>query len=274
MAVSTMFDPVSSCSVCGSADREALFTRHDGGIGADLSLVRCRSCNLVYLAPRPSLAFIESLEGNSSVYLMPPDEMASKIRALNDMVAGLEQFTTRRKRLVDIGCNRGLLLEAARRRGWDCIGVEPSEAAAQRARLDFGLRVVKSSDEIASSERDFDLAVAWYVLDHTLDPVQFLIDASSLLRPDGVLALQVPSFDFISSFASQNRISHLICAVHTFYFTEKTMHAVLARAGLEPFFVLNNPDDLMLTVLSRKKTFNAASAPPNHPVEAGHLSAV
>ncbi len=37
---------------------------------------------------------------------------------------------SRGKRWLDIGCNRGMLLEAARRRGWQVTGIEIADEAA------------------------------------------------------------------------------------------------------------------------------------------------
>jgi 2-polyprenyl-3-methyl-5-hydroxy-6-metoxy-1,4-benzoquinol methylase len=203
---------------------------------------------MVYLNPRLTPASVLELEGQSTVYNLGADQVADRIVVLRQMVSELARFSPKVGRLLDIGCNRGFLLEAARRSGWAVTGVELSPVAAAKARDDWGVTVYGSLDDLVGADR-FDLIVAWHVLEHTTEPVPFLQKAAGLLGSDGVLALQVPSFDFVEQFEHRSMSSSLLCAVHNLYFTEETMRATVERAGLRPVCVSNSAADLMLTVI-------------------------
>jgi SAM-dependent methyltransferase len=220
-----------------------VFSVADPLVATNLSLERCLTCELVFLNPRLTERAIEKLEDASTVYDISTSEIDKHLRALDGVLERLESSVTRRGKLLDVGCNRGFLLEAARRRGWSVVGIELSDAEASRARSDFGLTVHGTLDDVAHEQ--FDLIVAWHVLEHTLDPVEFLRDASSLLAPEGILAIQVPSFGALATFINRGMFSSLVCAVHNFYFERASLTNAIVTAGLTAVDV--SEEDVMLT---------------------------
>lgn len=253
MVASFAEETLRACPVCAESDSVLIFTHPDTYMSTGmLNIFRCNRCSMSYLNPRLTLDATTAVENESTVYELTPAEIEERLAALGEMVTGLAGFATRRGRVLDIGCNRGLLLEAARRQGWQPVGVELSPVSAQRGRDDFGLEVYGSLEDIKHHE-PFDLIIAWHVLEHIHEPVGFLRDAASLLRDDGVFALQVPSFDFVEDFKRRSRISSITCAVHTSYFTEQNIRPVLTRAGLAAQVVINSPEDLMLTIICTRQ---------------------
>jgi SAM-dependent methyltransferase len=201
------------------------------------------TCELVLLNPRLTARAIEKIEDASTFYGISPSEIDEHLRALDGMLGWLEASVTRRGNLLDVGCNRGFLLEAARRRGWNVVGVELSDVAASQARSDFGLTVHGTLDAVGHEQ--FDLIVARHVLAHTLDPIEFLRNASSLLAPEGIFVIQVPSFDALTTFINRGMFSSLVCAVHNFYFERGSLTNAIATAGLTAVDVVE--EDVMLT---------------------------
>ena len=237
--------PVGLCPVCSGARFARVFSVVDPLVApTKLTLERCTTCDLVVLNPRLTERGIKRLEEASTVYDIEPDEIDEHLQALDGVLEKLEASVTRRSRLLDIGCNRGFLLEAARRRGWDhVVGVELSDAAAALARRDFGLTVHGTLEAVGHQE--FDLVVAWHVLEHTLDPVDFLRSSSSLLAPEGIFAIQVPSFDALSTFIDRRMFASLVCAVHNFYFEPGSLVNTIATAGLTVVDIVE--EDMLLT---------------------------
>jgi 2-polyprenyl-3-methyl-5-hydroxy-6-metoxy-1,4-benzoquinol methylase len=209
----------------------------------ELTLQRCRTCSLVALSPRLAQDAIESVEDASTFYDLELEQVAEHLNALDGLLEWLERSVVSRGQLLDIGCNRGFLLEAARRRGWKVTGVELSEVAANRARDDFGLPVYSNVGEVRP--QSFDLVTAWHVLEHTLDPVAFLREAASVLAADGILAIQVPSFAALGRFIERSMFSSLVCAVHNFYFEPETLTRTITTAGFAVVDLVE--DDIMLT---------------------------
>lgn len=245
------------CPICTSTESTVTLTLPDPMISTSLLVLnRCSNCAFTYLNPRLSCSAVAKLETSSEVYDYPPDKVESTIDQLAGVIQFVEAYSTGRGLLLDVGSNRGMLLEAARRSGWQVTGVELSAAAANRARRDFGHQVFRTLDDIPE-ETVFDVITCWHVLEHMPNPLQALKQIRSKLGDGGIMALQVPSFDFLEEFARRSMISRLVCAVHNSYFTEESLRMVLHLAGFVPRSVSNNSDDLMLTAMCSKTSLRS-----------------
>lgn len=242
-------ESLSACPVCGGSDLHTVDSAPDAYIPL-LVLQQCAECGIVLLNPRLTRASMLVVEEASTVYDLAPDAAEEWITGtLIPRARYLASFgRSQGRRWLDIGCNRGLLLEAARRLGWDPVGVEIAGAAAQAARQQYGLTVYAGLDEI-DGVQPFDVITAWHVLEHTTDPVGFLRAAAARLAPGGVLALQVPAYEFRAEYAQRGQLGSLVCAVHNFCFTEMSMSQVLARAGLHPLLLEAGSQHLLLTAI-------------------------
>jgi SAM-dependent methyltransferase len=251
-ATALTVEHLTQCPICGASAADTVLTHPDGYL-PNLHLQRCCQCQMIYLNPRLTLESIIAVEDESEVYSFDRETAERWINdSLTQWISFFEGYVrTPGRRLLDIGCNRGLLMEAARRRGWQPIGVEISSESANRARSDYGLTVYDALERVAATPQ-FDLITAWHVLEHTLNPVDFLLGAVARLVPGGVLALQVPSFDFLEQFRQRDQMSGLVCSVHNFYFTEANLPPLLARTGLQVQHFENNPDGLALTAICTK----------------------
>ena len=243
------------CPVCGEPESQLVLAQPDGYISL-LHLMRCANCKVIYLNPRLTLASIVTVENASEVYNFSRDTAEEQIKThCTDIVRWLEGYCmqTSGRRLLDIGCNRGLLMEAARRQGWQVTGVEISPESASRARNDYQVTVYSMLDEVPTMQR-FDLITAWHVLEHTLDPVVFLRQAAQRLTARGILAIQVPSFDYLDEFRKRGQLTSLLCAVHNFYYTYDSIQTVLDAAGLKLAHIDNDPQSLFLTAICTAST--------------------
>jgi SAM-dependent methyltransferase len=249
---------LDGCPVCGSRSTAPLLQAPDSYLG-ELTLYACARCGIVYLSPRLAPASTASVEDDSVVYDYTP---VAAERLITDVwservnwLAGYARIAGRR--LLDIGCNRGLLMEAARRQGWQVTGVEVSPVAAQHARDVYGLTVYPALNALAAEEQ-FDLIMLWHVLEHVTNPVQFLRDTARFLAPRGVMAIQVPDFGALNEYRARNDESGLLCAVHNFFYTERTLRDIIKRAGLHLYhFDRGGSTNLCLTAICTNSRLSA-----------------
>jgi 2-polyprenyl-3-methyl-5-hydroxy-6-metoxy-1,4-benzoquinol methylase len=252
MELNLRTETLTQCPICSAQAYETILTQSDGYIPL-LQLNRCQVCQAIYLNPRLTLDSIIAVENESEVYAFTRELAEAQINHdLTQLVFWLEaHMQTGGRHLLDIGCNRGLLLEAARRQGWRVAGVEISPKAAELARHDYGLNIYSTLAEIPITEH-FDLITAWHVLEHTLAPVSFLREAAARLAPGGILAIQAPSFDYVDEFRRRNQTGSILCTVHNFYFTRRNIIPTLSRAGLMPLHLYDDSNTLVLTVIAAR----------------------
>jgi hypothetical protein len=163
-------------------------------------VVRCPRCSIVFVSPRlvPEAAKrmyddTAYFVGDRSVY-GPDDRFAPAMILQRLWTSGRLALAARESarppsgsRLLEIGCARGLFLAAARRRGYDVTGVEPSTAAAAYARDRLGLTVHATQLADAPVDGRFDVVCAWDTIEHVPDPVEFWRAVRPLVADDGVV---------------------------------------------------------------------------------------
>lgn len=232
-------EPVA-CGLCGADDAALKFE------DAPFSVVTCRRCGLTYVTPR--LAAPDLIE---HVY----DEgywtsSAAKTRGYTDYradarlylatyrrrMAVVERHFARPGRVLDVGCAAGYFLAVMQERGWDVLGLEPSEAIRAVARERLGADAVRGGllDDPGLAPASFDLVTLWDVLEHIPDPVAALARARELLRPGGKLLVETQNVDSLAARVLGKRWQHYKHAEHIYHFNRATLGRALADAGFRP----------------------------------------
>lgn len=142
---------------------------------------------------------------------------------------------------LDIGAGMGFSLDVAIQRGWMATGLEPNPELAAHAR-GRGLDVDNAYLTGAISG-EYDFVLIDNVLEHILQPADFLRHSVRLLKPSGVMMVAVPPMDWLrkglgSSSWVRSRVS--IPQINIFYdvdqhvniFSRKAMGSLLQSTGL------------------------------------------
>jgi SAM-dependent methyltransferase len=101
-------------------------------------------------------------------------------------------------RILDAGCGTGGLLANLRTPAWKA-GIDASREGVRRARSRGLAALVEGSvSALPFAEESFDAVVSIDVLCHTgVEEEQALAESLRVLRPGGLLLVQVPAFDFL-----------------------------------------------------------------------------
>ncbi|MEK7213968.1 MAG: class I SAM-dependent methyltransferase [Chloroflexota bacterium] len=193
------------------------------------SLVRCANCGLVFASPRLTAAELAAkyrgMEDEAYLAELPSRRLTAA-KNLNR----IEAFAPR-GRLLDIGCFTGTLLLEARRRGWEVLGIEPSDWGAKQA-LSAGLPVVHGTlDTAVIEEGSFDVVVMGDVIEHLPDPRLAVEVAARALRAGGLLWMNTPNIESPVS-RLMGRHWYNFIAAHIYYFSPSTIRALVESAGL------------------------------------------
>jgi SAM-dependent methyltransferase len=159
---------------------------------------RCPGCSLAHLEqlPTPAAAaarfdanyFAGDAAGGYPCYAAQEEVQRGNARRVLDLVAPALHASG--ARLLDVGCGYGVLLEEARRRGWDVTGVDVSAHARREAAARFSLDVVEELETLPREGDGFAAITCLQVLHHVADPGALLEGMAARLRPGGLLALE------------------------------------------------------------------------------------
>jgi 2-polyprenyl-3-methyl-5-hydroxy-6-metoxy-1,4-benzoquinol methylase len=236
------------CNNCGCPETLPLYKFRLDRQNQDVCVVRCSQCELVYLNPRPTKDTI----GN----YYPPNYQANMLDLLTkgrtSLIGRLWFGMIRRRRtpskrvgrLLDVGCSNGAYLAAMRDIGWEVEGVEFDSDAVGYARHFHSLKVTQGDLEDALRqlpESDFDVVTMWHVLEHSFDPAAALRLIHRVLKPGGVLMLEVPNFAALSASLFRRCWYPMDVPRHLYQFTPATIKTMLTKARFHDIRVKGVP---------------------------------
>ena len=233
------------CPTCGATEaRPELEKDH-------MQLVRCAQCDLIYVSP----TFDE--QHYKSVYASAEYQEIVRDLGINSHEYRVQRFGTERvgmmarhlssssPRYLDVGCSTGFVVEAARDRGWDALGIDLNPSA-----VEFGLTRGLNLRAVALEEAgfpagSFDAVSLFDVLEHLLDPVRTLRVCARLLKPGGIVFLYVPNYDSASRLL-MGKEAHFIWPTHHLnYYTPVTIADLVRREGFETEYVATEGLDIV-----------------------------
>ena len=231
-------DKMESCISCGSAEREKIIDdRHFPGT----EIVRCGGCGLIYPHPRPSEQAVAEfyrtayfahegalgdLKRNLRIYF-------NSVRAKNQyrwISSAAGTLIGDNPRMLELGCGYGKLLELFHRGGWQVRGIEPSEDCARYTASKFDDETVflGTFENYDPGDEKFDLLVFSHVFEHFVAPENIIIKIREMLKPGGLLYLELPNNQSI--YYHGNQFNHI---PDFYFFDSKSLASFLDKHGFE-----------------------------------------
>ena len=199
------------------------------------TIVVCRTCGLVYVNPRLAS------KPNVVTYSMEQEQVyfersrETRLLAYRDLIRQLPIWLGQPPRtLLDIGCGDGALVEAACQAGIESAGTEISDTLIHLVRERLGKDAIVSCDLDELPATHYDIITLINVLEHLRTPSEILSASSRLLKPDGILLVHAPNLGGLPARLQGARWHQIEPLEHFYYFTTKTLKALLRRTGFEP----------------------------------------
>jgi len=256
-----------SCILCHHY-RHRLVIRENGYQG-----VKCDSCGLIFISPRPAWADILAL------YLKTGDEenlqdahqaagLANLIKSLpaRHTLAIIKKYQPTGT-LLELGPGKGEFLTTAKTAGYEVSGLEVNQKRAEFITRSLGIPC--DSTPLSSSSRfdkKFDLVYMRDVLSHFYDPIAQFRLIHEIIKENGLLVFEtgnlgeadekyftaVPTFDYPE---------------HLFFFGARSLRLLLATTGFELLTIRRYSvmfvSKLEKIVLSLKKLKLSTNKPAN-----------
>jgi len=246
------------CPTCGSTE-ETLELEKD-----HMRIVRCRQCDLVFVNPTFDEAHYTSVYASQAYQDIVRDLGINsheyrvnrfggeRVRLMSEHL----RVNARAPRYLDVGCSTGFVVEAARDKGWDAIGIDLNPSAIEFGRSrGLDLRTVALEDA-GFAPGSFDAVSLFDVLEHLLDPRRTLRACADLLAPGGILFLYVPNFDSASRLLMGANAHFIWPTHHLNYYTPTTMRDLMLRQALTPELIVTEGLDIEDYIWYRREVLN------------------
>jgi SAM-dependent methyltransferase len=169
--------------------------------------------------------------------------------------------------VLDVGSNRGsfvhTLLDAAPQAG--IVAVEPDERVADAcAGLDRVELVTARIEDVPLETGRFDVVHSCHTLEHVAEPARVLADHWRVLKPGGLLILDVPNIAILDA---DDIVEEWFIDKHLYHFSARTLMRLIEATGFE---LIATPDiaDRENLLLVARKAYTAHRAVDPDPREA------
>ena len=255
-----------ACEFCGSDQARVAFRQRDllhGVTSDEFTIVRCRSCDFLYLNPRPTQAEIgKYYPAQYYAHPTPPRPLSRVKRWIMEdfygypVLSGTGPWRIVRKlllwpdkvrraltgrtilpwigrgRLLDVGCGHGVAAAMLAQQGWEVHGLDLSESAVANARVLLGDRVKVGDLMTVKYDRGaFDLVLMSHSLEHMYQLSEVLAEAKRVLHDHGCIVIAVPNAAGLEAKLFGRWWVNWDPPRHLHHFTKVTLSRLLQRAG-------------------------------------------
>jgi 2-polyprenyl-3-methyl-5-hydroxy-6-metoxy-1,4-benzoquinol methylase len=240
-----------ACPACGSPSHTEPLSREN-----DYELVRCRDCGMLFTH------MVQTIEGKILHYDKLARERVDTTSGLSPAHYGLanqiksvglyelvlqfivEVIPEGNVNFVDVGCAGGLFLLAAQAiDGYHCgvpprfnvrgISIDPRERSETERNV--GCPVLFPEEAASAWAGWADVVTLMNVLEHVSAPFELLCQLKKILKPGGLLVIDVPNNAVVSLRGRLlGRWPELDLGEHINHFVPATLDRLLVRAGFTP----------------------------------------
>lgn len=219
------------CCICASRDLKRLCDKPPA------TYYLCRHCSTIFQYPQPERRQMEEYadeQYSSGEYHDYVSAREMKLAHFRRRLGEIRPFI-RTGRLLDVGCSCGYFLEVAAAVGFDVAGLEFSREAIAAASPLVATRIRQATlEEIAGgSVAAYDVITAFDLIEHVPDPVSFVRNAASCLKPGGALVIATPDAGHYLQRVMGSRWPMLQPMQHLCIFSRNSLRMVLEQAHLE-----------------------------------------
>ena len=215
-----------TCPICEN-DASKPFGTKNG-----YALEECTRCGSLFVDPMPSAAELSAFYQDYHKTAQYRSKLASKTRRAKNRIRRI-RWRGQGKSFIDVGCNVGFAVEAARQLGFDALGVDVDEIAISEARGLFPAARFEVADveDLAASGKVFDVVYCSEVVEHLADPRPFVAALRRILAPGGRSFITTPNIAHRSLPDDLMTSDEIRPPEHLLYFNPESLTGLLERAG-------------------------------------------
>lgn len=197
-----------TCCICDSDAAKPVGVGYDFEYltsADDFVAMRCDSCDLVYLNPRPAISEFETIYPTTYHAFDFSEKDFGLVHKIRSWLEAKRLLSWCRvlpddARIVDVGCGDGFHLKLLREhgnKGWRLEGIDIDHRAAEMAER-LGIEVhLGTVETLELEENGYDFAFMVQTIEHVAQPEKVLSAILKILKPGGKLTIVTDNTDSI-----------------------------------------------------------------------------
>jgi len=229
-----------SCPICGDTAFKDYLSAKDHTVTLEtFQIKQCNNCGFLITTPRPTESEISkyyqsekyiSHSGTRHSLFDKIYHLARRI-SLNWKFKLIEGLVNKKSSLLDYGCGTGEFLKYMQSKDYNVIGIEPSDAAREKANKILDGKVFKTLNHL--DDNSLDVITLWHVLEHVHQLNDTLQNLKKLLTPNGLIIIAVPNPQSKDSKKYKNYWAGYDVPRHLWHFTQETLQELLFKNGMK-----------------------------------------
>jgi len=234
---------MTNCPICKNSIRETLAKKLRDGSNRDVFY--CKKCELGILDDKRSEKELKKFYASKyrkkkdmkTIGQSNPKELFDTSSPFQeDRIKLLKPYFGKNKRLLEIGCSAGMFLYHAKKHMGEVVGMDYDIASAKYASKKCKCKIY--TDDIENTnlkENSFDIICSFQALEHMKDPEKFLKKIKKYLKPNGIIAVEVPNlYDSLAYvYNLPNHKQFFFHSSHLWYFTEKSLKKLMSKVSFK-----------------------------------------
>lgn len=197
----------------------------------------CKICEVHWNTKVPSKAALQqTLAGMMLTACWNKETRKKRLDQASEQLDLIRPLVTMGK-FYDIGAAAGFLMHVAQEKGWEVYGNELSAQAIGWAKQNYGLNIFHGyvEDDKTAVDNQFDLVVFWNTLEHVRNPIEEILKATKMLKPNGHIHIEVPvkTSEHLKRFPEEGHMTE---------FDNKSLGILRDMCGLEEIFTGERDD--------------------------------
>jgi 2-polyprenyl-3-methyl-5-hydroxy-6-metoxy-1,4-benzoquinol methylase len=214
---------VNQCINCGSDS----IVLKNWILRNDFKLGECKACGFQFAQPRPTIEYLIEYYNsitNSRFYRHTNVQALKSVRAIHRLISNHHSTA---KKVLEIGCSTGYYLQGLKLEGYEVVGTELSSDAVNLAKEWYDIAVYNAEFPPDLFLNYFDVIIIHHVIEHVIEPRQFLAKADSYLAKEGIMILETPNIKSIGISIFKQNYPVLCPPGHLNFFSLETLRKVM-----------------------------------------------
>ena len=189
-----------SCEICSSKNYSLIQSK--GKVGkfgqyGDLNIIQCQKCGHVFQEEKRNIEknkkfFKTDYHSLNSHYSDDQEAIKSQLSRSKGILKYLKGTFPKNKKLLDLGCGYGYIMQNFIQAGYKCSGIDPDQSCVDFAQTNSNLDVILgSSENLPYKDASFDIVISLGTLEHVSDLKKSLKEIWRVLSKDGILFLRM-----------------------------------------------------------------------------------
>lgn len=222
-----------TCNLCFSNKISTMFEKNNYHFN------KCENCGIIYINPMPNETELVKLYNDPSKAIYYEKATQEGIIYAEKVKSGLFKdlkainFNSW-KRILDIGCGGGFLLNSVKKEFDELHGLEVSMELVRFAKSKWSLNVHHGEiQNVNLPENYFDIVTLYDVIEHIPKPLIFLDAIYRILKHNGVIVIVTPNANGLSARIMKEKWIYYTPPEHIFYYTPKSIKVLLKTKGFK-----------------------------------------